>query len=204
MAISTYTELQAAVAAWMHRTDLAGRIPDFIALAETRIKAMLRLRLQNMEGVINTTLGVDSAPVPIGLIKVRSLSIPDVRPEITYVTPGQYFSAFNDDRSGQPYNYTIIGGLIYFGPPPDAAYSANVVYEAEVTPLSNDDPTNIVLSKWPNVYLWGALKEAANFARNVEYEGICEGNFMAAIDAANKMEWHSGGPMRMHVDTYTP
>jgi hypothetical protein len=61
-----------------------------------------------------------------------------------------------------------------------------------------------VLDKWPNVYLWGALKEATNFSRNFEYEGICENNFLAAIDAANKLEWHSGGPMRMRVDTYTP
>jgi len=39
MSIATYSELQTAVADWMHRTDLTAKIPDFITLAESRINA---------------------------------------------------------------------------------------------------------------------------------------------------------------------
>jgi hypothetical protein len=34
MAISTYSELQASIADWLNRTDLAAAFKDFIALAE--------------------------------------------------------------------------------------------------------------------------------------------------------------------------
>jgi len=37
MAISTFTELKTAVDNWLARTDLAGRAPEFIALAEARM-----------------------------------------------------------------------------------------------------------------------------------------------------------------------
>jgi hypothetical protein len=204
MALDTYTNLQAAVANWMHRKNLTGDIPDFITLAETRIKALLEMRLQNTNGTVNTVLGVATAAAPIGLINIRSMSIPNVRPTIKYVTPDQFAIDFADGRSASPYSYTLIGGQLYFGPVPDAAYAVAVTYEAEFVPLSDTQQTNIVLTKWPNVYLWGALKEAANFARDASYEATCESNFLSAIESANRLEWSSAGPMRMRVDTYTP
>ena len=40
-----YAGLKAAVADWLGRDDLTGRIPDFIALAERRMARELRLRI---------------------------------------------------------------------------------------------------------------------------------------------------------------
>ena len=42
--ISTYTDLQTAVAQWMHRTDLTALIPDFIALTEEKLNRYLRTK----------------------------------------------------------------------------------------------------------------------------------------------------------------
>lgn len=204
MAFDTYANLQAAVASWMHRKDLTGSIPDFITLTEARIKALLKMRLQNVSDTLGAVQGVPGVSVPTGLIKVRAMSIPNVRPSIEYETPDQFSSQFGDGYAGAPYRYTIIGGQIVFGPTPDASYPVSIVYEAEFVPLSDTVTTNIVLAKWPNVYLWGALKEAANFSRNQPYEASCEAGFQSAINDANLLEWHSGGPMRMRTDTYTP
>ena len=44
MSISTYAQLQAAVANWLHRTDLTAQIQDFIALAEARLSADIDAR----------------------------------------------------------------------------------------------------------------------------------------------------------------
>ena len=46
MAISTYTELQTAVADWLHRTDMTSVIQDCVALAEERFNRRLRTRQQ--------------------------------------------------------------------------------------------------------------------------------------------------------------
>ena len=42
MALVTYTDLQASVAAWLKRSDLTSAIPDLITLAETEIFRKLR------------------------------------------------------------------------------------------------------------------------------------------------------------------
>ena len=44
MAISTYVELQTAVANWLDRDDMSARIPEFIALTEARFNRILRIR----------------------------------------------------------------------------------------------------------------------------------------------------------------
>ena len=44
MAISTYSDLQAAVGNWLNRTDLTDRVPDFIALSEAQMNRRLRVR----------------------------------------------------------------------------------------------------------------------------------------------------------------
>ena len=43
MALTTYAELQTAVANYLARTDLTSQIPDFIYIAETRLRRQLRI-----------------------------------------------------------------------------------------------------------------------------------------------------------------
>jgi len=204
MALGTYTELVASVADWMHRNDLSGKAQDFVVLAESRIKALLKTRLQSLTTTLSTVAGTAYASVPADLLHVRSLSIPNVSPSITYVTPDQYGTDFADQRSASPYRYTIIGDRFYFGPVPDAAYPATLVYEAKFLPLSDTQQTNSLLTNWPNIYLWGALKEAANYADDAEKEGKYDASFMRAVDDANVLEWNTPGPLRQRTDTYTP
>jgi hypothetical protein len=47
--ITNYTDLKATVADYLARTDLTTQIPDFITLAENRLRRDLRLR-QMIEG----------------------------------------------------------------------------------------------------------------------------------------------------------
>ena len=54
MALANYTDLQASIASWMVRTDLAAVIPDFVAIAEARINADVRLRQGISSGSLST------------------------------------------------------------------------------------------------------------------------------------------------------
>ena len=204
MALDTYDNLVLSVADWMHRTNLIGVIPDCIALAEARIKGLLKLRLQSLSATLPTVIGTAYATLPADLLHVRSLSVPNVRPSVTYVSPDQFSADFADQRSGSPYSYTIIGDRVYFGPVPDAAYSMALVYEAKFLPLGPAQQTNSLLTNWPNIYLWGALKEAANYSRNMDLESKMDADFLNAIAQANILDWNTPGAMRMRTDTYTP
>lgn len=204
MALNTYDNLVLSVSDWLHRADLSGKAADFITLAEARIKALLKTRLQSITATLPTVAGTAYATLPADLLHVRSLSVPNVRPAMDYVSPDQFNADFADQRSGSPYRYTIIGDRAYFGPVPDAVYSLSLVYEAKFLPLGATQQTNSLLSNWPNIYLWGALKEAAKYSRNNDVEDRMNNDFLSAVDDANKLEWNVPGPLRMRTDTYTP
>ena len=65
MAINTYSTLQTAVANWLDRDDLTARIPEFIALAETRINRALRIRaMETVSTAISTASGTREYALP--------------------------------------------------------------------------------------------------------------------------------------------
>ena len=53
MALTSYAELQQAIADWLERADLVARIPDFIALFEAA--ANRRLRVRQQEATVSLT-----------------------------------------------------------------------------------------------------------------------------------------------------
>lgn len=200
MALTDYTELQASVADWMHRTNLTGNIPEFITLAEARIKAILQAEFQGKTGMLSTVNGQNYVTLPSDLLRAHSLSIPNTAPSIDYVTPAQLGSSYFEGDVGIPQKYTTIGDRVYFGPTPDRVYSVFCAYQAEVPPLTDLAPTNTLLTKWPNVYLWATLTEAAKYCRDRESQASFNNDFAEAISAVNIIEWHKGGPLRQVSD----
>jgi len=195
-----YTWLKGAVANWMHRTNLTADIPDCIMLAETRIKALLEAKLQDLIDTISTVPGQQTVSLPAALLRIHSLSIANVSPVIDYVTPEQLAARYIYGEIGYPRKYTTIGNSLYFGPIPDAAYPVTIVYQASMTPLSLAEPINALLALWPNVYLWGSLVEAAKFSRDKELQAGFNADFAEAIAAVNLADWHNGGPLTVRSD----
>jgi hypothetical protein len=200
MALTNYTELQAAVANWMHRSNLTGDVPDFITLAENRIRALLDSRLQKAVVPIDTTAGVEYMSLPSDLLHVKSLSIPTVNPRLDYMAPDVFNQNFGMGVAGAPRCYTIIGDLLYLGPTPDAVYTIMATLSSEFAPLSASSTTNTLLAKWPNVYLWGALVEAAKFCKDMEMRAQFDADFLTAMDGVNRVDWNAPGAMTVRTD----
>ena len=200
MALDTYANLQLAIADWMHRTNLTGNIPDFIRLTETRTTRLLNARLQQIVATITTVSGIQYASMPSDLLRVVSASIPQVAPNLDYVTIDQLNHDFSPDEVGTPRVYTTVGSLIYFGPTPDAAYSVTTTYQMQVPALSDADPTNSLLAKWPDVYLWGAVYHAAKYANDIPKKQEFEADYLQALAEVNIIDWHAGGSMRVKSD----
>ena len=59
MSILNYSDLQSTIASYLARTDLTVQIPDFIQLAETRLRRDLRIR-QMLKVVTTATTPSDS------------------------------------------------------------------------------------------------------------------------------------------------
>ena len=164
MAITTYTELQTAVNNWLARTDLAGRSPEFIALAEGRMNRELETRSQEKRVTASLTAGDGYVSLPTDLRRIREVRL-NTSPltVLNYYSPHAIDREFSSAATGKPSSYSIIGSEIYLRPTPDSAYTAEILYVASLDALDADTATNNVLSRHPDVYLHGALAEAFGY-----------------------------------------
>jgi hypothetical protein len=62
MAITTYSELQAAVGNWLDHSLFAARIPEFIALFEAAANRRLRVREQEAATALMPSAGTAALP----------------------------------------------------------------------------------------------------------------------------------------------
>ena len=155
MSVSTFSELKTAIATWAHRTDLTSVIPDFITMCEADMANRLKLVELETNGTVTMTAG--SGTVPTGLLNIRSISM-DGEGQLRYLSPSRFNDFLEDNESGDGIYYTIIGTTIKTAPPTTG--TLDVVYSTKITSLSDGAPTNVILTNYPDAYLYGSLFHA--------------------------------------------
>src|SRR3546814_767910 len=70
--------------------------------------------------------------------------------------------------SGIPSAYFLEGRVISFAPPPADETQFRVTYFSRIPPLNSEDTSNWLLEEHPDIYLNGALLEAAIYIRDAE------------------------------------
>ena len=201
MAISTYSELQTAVANWLDRDDLTDRIPEFIALAEARFYRVLRLRSMEVKYSANTVAGQRNLALPTSYIQMRNFQV-NTSPltTLSYVTPEIYDRLWGGSTSGTPKFYTILANEVSFGPIPGSVMEVEMLFYKKFDNLTTLSPTNILLTDSPDLYLYGAMLEAEPFIMNDERVPL----WAAALDRAvsdmqeqDNKDRHSGSALRV-------
>jgi len=192
--ISTYGELKAAVANWLERTDLTARIPEFIALAESRINQELRTR--ENEKRITASISTEYFDIPSNFIEMRNFQLnTDPIQKLEYVSPEQ-MDMFNPDSIlGRPYSYTMHGTEFQLKPIPDATYTAAITYWYELAAFSADADTNTTLQKFPGLYLYASLIASAPFLKDdnrVSTWGSLYSGLMSDINSRDSIGRYSG------------
>jgi len=113
MSIETYSELQAAIADLLNRSDLAAQIPNWISLCEAALNR--DLDCPQMQVTTTITITGETYPLPADFGGVKSLRINSgAGSPVEYVTPD-----ILDDlaiMTGTPTAYTISGDFFYFNP----------------------------------------------------------------------------------------
>lgn len=161
MSISTYSELQTAVAGFLARDDLTAQIPNFIQLAEARMSRELETRSQEKRSTATLTSGDEYIALPTDLREVRQVKLnTDPLTVLTYYSPVALDQEYPSAGSGRPRGFSIIGAEMKLRPIPDSGYTAEIVYIGGLAALSDSNATNNVLSRSPDAYLYGALAEA--------------------------------------------
>lgn len=171
---------------YLERADLRSRIPTFIRLAEVRLDR--RLNLADNETALSLVLVDGAAPLPDDYRAWRSLTGP-CGERLDYMPPHAFASFFRDPLL--PYGgtghaagvFTILGSISLEDIPdstdawqfgldnaflrvrPASFGSVNLVYRQGIPPLSDRRPSNWLLAKHPDLYLYAALLEAEPFLR---------------------------------------
>ena len=203
MSFTSYSDLQTTIAGYLARSDLTTQIPDFIRLAETRLRRDLRIR-QMLKSVTTQTVAADSTvELPSDFLEVRDFVVVG-----NPVVPLDYYSpsAFNRNtrswESGKPKDYTVLATDFQLAPIPDSNYTVKMFYFAAPTFLSDSNTSNAFLANTPDALLYGALLEAAPYLMDdarINTWGTMFDRAMASITRSDEQGQYSGVPLAMQT-----
>lgn len=202
--IDNYSDLQAAVANWLKRSDLTDDIKTFIQLAEAQFNR--KIRTQDMETRSQATADGEYLGLPddfLGLRAIRYLN--SYNKPLKYLSPSELTRIKGYQDTGSPYAYTVEDGQIKLYPAPDATNTVDIEIEylARIPSLSDSQTTNWLLDDNPDVYLFGTLVAAEPFLYNEERMPLWKSQLEAAINelaiAAGKARL-GAGPLMPRVE----
>lgn len=202
MAITNYSELQAAVANWLDRDDLATRIPEFIALAEAQMNRLLRSR--GAIGRSTATVSSEFSALPADFAQAISLRAQTTSDWDELSPADQETMSGYPASTGNPRLYSVVGGELRFYPAPDTGRTLEMTYFAKVPALSVANPSNWVLASHPDAYLYGTLVHSAPLLRDGDVLGTWKALSDAAMDQILAERRQPGGKLRTDITGARP
>jgi hypothetical protein len=213
MALDTYSALQTSIADWLLRpgdTTISTIAPDLITLFEAEARDRLKSRFAETETTLSTVAGTATVALPSDFWEPRALKISSSDPvaHLVYMTPDELDTEwpFAGDR-GQPVNFTIQGTNLRLAPVPDAVYTLTLLYQQGITALSASNTTNWLLTRYPDLYLFGSLALADAYIGDDEriagWTAAKEAAFNRIAQSDVKARW-GGGSLQIRTDTGNP
>jgi hypothetical protein len=201
MAFTSYSDLKTTIANYLARSDLTSVIPDFIRLAEERLRRDLRTRQMLVVATANTVGGDSTVGLPTDFLEMRDIHI-NTNPiaSLSYEAPNAFYSNTRATQSGLPTTYTVLAAELQFSPIPDGVYTAQMLYYAKPPLLSDSNASNVFLANFPDALLYAALGEAEPYLMNdarLQVWASLYDRSIASISAADQSSEYSGQPMAM-------
>lgn len=191
MALDNYDNLKASIIRWMGRNDLADLADDFIDIAESRMYAnpIANLRLRSMEtrSTASTVVGERFIALPDDYLEQRRLKYDltnknDV--DLEFRTPDQLNLK---DGNGRPCYFTVTSQF-EFERPFDEIYTIEIQHFKRLTALSDANTSNDILTNYPDIYLYGSLWAAKQYASEEEEAEYFYNKFIESIAGANEQD----------------
>lgn len=201
MTINNYSELLTEVADWTKRSDMASRVPIFVAMGESAMNAKLRLRLMEDETAIALASGTASASLPTGFLEPISLAYSDGEYDLVQVPrdvldASRAFAAVLGPE--RPRWYAFGASAIDFDRRAGADYTLSLRYFRKLDLAA--DTTNSVLSAAPFVYLYGALQAYASWIEDESATGKYTALFEQQLRQLEDSDFSSRGSAALRTD----
>ena len=205
MSFTTYAELQTTIAGYLARSDLTTQIPDFIRLAETRLRRDLRIRQMLNTTTLTCTSGTATVTIPSDFLEVKDFVVTGnpVMP-LNYESPSLFSRNSRSMDAGKPLNYTVLATTFKLAPIPDTAYTLSLVYSIAPPFLSTSNTSNTFLTVCPDLLLYASLLEAEPYLMNdarINTWGTMFDRAMSSLTRSDEKGQYSGVPLAMQ-NTY--
>ena len=201
MAITTFDELKTAAANWLGRTDLTGRIPEFVALAEGRMNRTIYARAQEARATATLTADDAYTALPTDLRTIRAVQLNTTPTTVLrFMPPSQLERTYPSTTTGKPLAYAVIGGEIKWAPTPDTGYTAEILYTQGIPALSASQTNNTYLIRSPDAYLYGTLVEAHRYLMDPNQANNFDqlfGRAMSEMKSEDDEARWGGSPLQM-------
>ena len=205
MAFTSYSTLKTTIADYLARTDLDTKIPDFIRLAEERLRRDLRIRQMLKVATATTTADDSTVSLPADFLAMKDLHI-DGNPVrvLQFQNPYPFFKNARTTGKGVPNMYTLVGSEFQFAPYPGATYTLRMVYYHKPDLLSDSNASNLFLANCPDLLLYGALAEAEPYLMNDERVNTWASLYdrgLASLRASDDDSEYPSSPMSITLST---
>lgn len=185
--LTVYNDLLTGIGQWLNRRDLTDQIPSFVALAHAKFNRELRVR--DMQTRAQATTSGEYIAVPGDYLAPYSLEL-DAGSPGNWGEPLVFIS--EDEATKRRHElvnqfrwYTIFGSSFELIGAQPTNINFNLKYYAAIPRLSATVQTNWLLTKSPDLYLYGALCEAAPYLKNDERLQTWATMRQQVIDAMN-------------------
>ena len=190
MSLDTYTGLLGEVADYLDRTDLTAKIPTYIRLTEARLNRLLED--PDMEVISSATAAGEYTALPADFGSMVSISTGDGA--LTRIGSVE-FAALDRTITGTPRFYTITDRALSFAPF-DLTTPITLIYRRTIPALTATATTNWLLTRAPDLYLYGSLVQASAYLDDENKVGLWKGAFDEAIEElrrdASRRKWGAG------------
>lgn len=194
--ITNYTTLQSTIADYLNRADLTAQIPTFIQLAEADFNTRLRTREMIVRAEAQSSN--EFVQLPSDWLEAINLHIIDGAQPLRFVTLDEADYINKQQIFTNVAAYSLMNGAIELIPAPGADIDIEMIYYGKITPLSSQVTTNWLLTKAPDVYLYGSLMHAQPFLMDDQRMPVFAALYNARVEALNDESMkstHSGSPL---------
>jgi len=188
MGIATFDELKSHVENWIDDDQYTSLLDEFIFLCEDRLNKKLRTKemISRETASLSTSSRYLAHPDDyLSMKRLRLLTSP--YKELVQVSP-ENITRFDSTSPREPHFYTDVDEQIEFECVPNSDHTVEMVFYKKITALSGSNDDNAILLAYPNLYLFGALVEAFQYAFDDERAAYFEQRFQAELKAVNDIE----------------
>lgn len=176
-AITSYSTLKTELAAWMTRSNLTDFLDTAIDNAENRFNYGTvgdfysePIRTRDMITSDDLTLSSGTVALPSDFLEAKRVTaLTSPRRKLEYASADWLDEIYPDTTASDPYFYTILGSNLIVRP--TTTSDIELQYYAQIAALTDAAPTNWLITKHSNIYLYGCLLEANLLIRNLEQAG---------------------------------